>query len=330
MHASPYFKNKIFRVQDAGDFDRLALELFYYQASHNPVYRQYIKHLGRHPTEITHLEEVPFLPLSAFRQHRVITGGGQLQKCFRSSGTTGSAPSRHFVTDMALYRESFTRAFRHFYGPPEQYCLLGLLPSYIEREDASLVYMVQELMRQTNDAASGFYLRDHQRLLRVMHQRLAEGGKVLLLGVTFALLDLAENAEPVGENLIVIETGGMKGRREEMTREAVHQRLKAAFGVSQIHSEYGMTEMLSQAYSRGGGRFETPPWLRVQTRDPRDPFAAVRPGKTGGLNLIDLANVHSCAFLETQDLGRLHEDASFEVLGRFDNADIRGCNLMVL
>lgn len=299
--------------------------LFEQQISENEVYRQYVNHLngrGRKPW---------FLPISFFKTHEVISGkktGNEL--VFTSSGTTGSSTSRHFVKNYKVYEESFINAFQSFYGRIEDYCILALLPSYFEQERSSLIYMVNELINRSGHEYSGFYLEQASRLKDVLIYLDRQGQKVLLIGVSFALLDLVEQYRFSLSNTIVMETGGMKGRRKELVREELHNRLKEGFGVDAIHSEYGMTELLSQAYAKRDGRFYPPPWMKVLIRDMNDPFTFLDAGKTGGINVIDMANIHSCPFIETMDLGRVFDDGSFEVLGRFDNSDIRGCNLMVV
>ena len=322
-------RQRVLAVRGEEDFNATALALFRLQAEHNPVYRRYVSLLGVDPGRVTRPEEIPFLPVSFFKRHRVSVTEGPYEEVFTSSTTTGGEPSRHYVPDLSLYRESFLKAFRLFYGDPAEYCFLALLPSYLEREGSSLVYMTEHLIRLSGHPSSGFYLYDHDKLFHTLRELAREGRKVLLFGVSFALLDFAEEYALPAMDLTVMETGGMKGRRREPVREEMHAFLQERFRVAAIHSEYGMTELLSQAYSQGGGLFRTPPWMRVLVRDSYDPFAYLPAGRTGGLNIIDLANVYSCAFLETQDLGRLLPDGSFTVEGRFDNSEMRGCNLMV-
>jgi len=322
-------RQRVLAVRGEEDFNATALALFRLQAEHNPVYRRYISLLGVDPGRVTRPEEIPFLPVSFFKRHRVSVTEGPYEEVFTSSTTTGGEPSKHYVPDLSLYRESFLKAFRLFYGDPAEYCFLALLPSYLEREGSSLVYMTEHLIRLSGHPSSGFYLYDHDKLFHTLQELAREGRKVLLFGVSFALLDFAEEYALPAMDLTVMETGGMKGRRREPVREEMHAFLQERFRVAAIHSEYGMTELLSQAYSQGGGLFRTPPWMRVLVRDSYDPFAYLPAGRTGGLNIIDLANVYSCAFLETQDLGRLLPDGAFTVEGRFDNSEMRGCNLMV-
>lgn len=329
MIGSQYFKDRIFDISHKGEFDRLALELFRYQYQHNSVYHSYINHLGIDISAISEVDQIPFLPISFFKSHRVISGGKEEEVVFSSSGT-GGQQSLHYVADAALYNRTFTACFEAVYDSPEDWCILALLPSYMEREGSSLILMVDELIKRSGHPQSGFFLKDHGKLMDIIRTNEASGARTLLFGVTFALLDLAEGRKEQWNHTTIVETGGMKGRRKEMIRAEVHEMLKSSFGCGAIHSEYGMTELLSQAYSSGSGRFQTPPWMKVMIREVDDPFTKARLQKTGGINIIDLANIDSCAFIETQDLGRSYADGSFEVLGRFDNSDIRGCNLLVV
>jgi phenylacetate-coenzyme A ligase PaaK-like adenylate-forming protein len=320
----------IFNITTAKQFEDAALNIFKYQFENNPVYRSFCDLLYKHPSDITSLENIPFLPIQFFKSHKIITQGATEEKVFTSSGTTGSITSKHYVSNINLYEESFTRGFDYFYGDVKDYVILALLPSYLEREGSSLIYMVDHLIKASKHEESGFYLNNLQDLAKILIELEKKQQKTLLIGVSFALLDLVENYNFDLKHTIVMETGGMKGRRKEMIREELHHKLKSGFGVDQIHSEYGMTELLSQAYSKGNGVFECPPWMKVQARDTEDAFTTLPYGKTGGLNIIDLANVNSCPFIATQDLGRIRPNSHFEVLGRFDHSDIRGCNLMAL
>jgi phenylacetate-coenzyme A ligase PaaK-like adenylate-forming protein len=320
----------IFKISDKKTFRANALEVFHYQARHSPVYRDYLAALGVDHTQIKLLEQIPFLPIEFFKSHTVLGEGLESQVVFESSGTTQMTPSRHFVADISLYKKSFSKGFFHFYGDPGQYCILALLPSYLERKGSSLVYMMDRLIKQSAHPDSGFYLDNLEELSSILRKRNADGQATLLLGVSFALLDLAASFPmELGSQIILMETGGMKGRRAELIRNELHQGLKEAFGNRQIHSEYGMTELLSQAYSPGEGLFKTPPWMSLLIRDPNDPLSLLSAGRTGGINIIDLANIYSCSFIATGDLGKVFEDGSFEVLGRYDHSDIRGCNLLV-
>lgn len=320
----------IFKVKDQETFRVTALEVFYYQARHTPVYRDYLATLGVDISTIKEPEQIPFLPIEFFKSHEVMVEWKTAEVVFESSGTTGSQTSKHHVADSSLYRESFLRGFYGFYGSPENLCILALLPSYLERSGSSLVYMADHLIKWSKHPDSGFYLDNLEELASVLKQRNNDQHPTLLLGVSFALLDLArQHPLSLWDHITLMETGGMKGRREEMVRSELHAQLKEAFQCSAIHSEYGMTELLSQAYSSGEGRFTCPPWMKVLVRDPNDPLSLQAPGQSGGLNIIDLANLNSCSFIATGDLGKLHEDGSFEVLGRFDQSDIRGCNLLL-
>lgn len=322
--------HRIFNINNADDFEEVALDIFKFQYENNEVYRDFCIYLRKSPKNVSSSLEIPFLPISFFKTHRVISTQKESQTIFTSSGTTQSTTSKHFVPDIGLYEESFLRAFELFYGKPKDFCILALLPSYLEREGSSLIYMVNSLIEKSGHPHSGFYLHN----LEELHQKLkvleSKGTKTLLIGVSFALLDLVEQFPSTLTNTIVMETGGMKGRRKELIREELHQILEKGLGVEHIHSEYGMTELLSQGYSKGNGIFETPPWMKIVTRDTEDPLSIQPNGKTGGVNVIDLANLYSCSFIATQDLGKTHPNGTFEVLGRFDDSDIRGCNLMVL
>jgi phenylacetate-coenzyme A ligase PaaK-like adenylate-forming protein len=327
------FKNlqkQIFNIKNGKDFSETALEVFDYQFNNNIIYHNFIKSLGKNPSEIKTCSEIPFLPVEFFKNHKIITGQLPVEMVFESSGTTGIAPGKHFISDLALYEKSFLKSFRLFYGKPEKYLIAALLPSYTERENSSLVYMADNLIKRSKNPSSGFYRDNIGELLNTIRKAKEEKQKILLLGVSFALLDLAENQTPDFSEVIVMETGGMKGRRKELTRSELHSILKEKLNIHSVHSEYGMTELLSQAYSKGEGLFYCPPWMKIVIRDPMDPLTIYsEPSGTGGINIIDLANINSCSFIATGDLGKLQKDGGFEVLGRFDNSDIRGCNLMV-
>lgn len=320
----------LFQINTRREFDSFALDVFQYQYRKNPVYQEFCQHMGKPESKVETVTDIPFLPIEFFKHKKVICRDLEEGVQFTSSGTTGSQPSRHFVSDIRLYETSFLQGFEHFYGPVTDYTILALLPSYLEREGSSLIYMVQTLIAKSGQADSGFYLHDFKGLKEKLSLLDRMKRKVLLIGVAFALLDFVQQYRLQLQHTIVMETGGMKGRRKERVRDELHGFLKEGFGVSQVHSEYGMTELLSQAYSYGEGRFRTPPWMQVWIRDPEDPLSYLSTGKTGGINVIDLANVHSCSFIATQDLGKLHPDGCFEVLGRFDDSDLRGCNLMLL
>ena len=320
----------VFNIHSENDFLETALKVFNYQYDNNAVYQSFIKALGKNPDSINTLESIPFLPVEFFRNQKVVTGDFPPEKVFESSGTTGVAPGKHFVYDLNLYEESFLKTFNLFYGDPKEYIFLALLPSYTEREGSSLVYMAEKLIKISLNSNSGFYKANDANLIEKIKMLKNSNQKVLLLGVSFALLDLAEKFTSDLSGVIVMETGGMKGRRKELIRSELHSVLRKKFNLPAIHSEYGMTELMSQAYSKGAGIFYSPPWMKVLLRDPQDPLS-IYTGKdrTGGINIIDLANINSCSFISTGDLGRTHADGGFEVLGRFDNSDVRGCNLMV-
>jgi len=310
-------------------FTETALQIFNHQYENNPVYRNFAQLLHRTPKQVMSLEHIPFLPISFFKTHQIQTGVWNAERIFRSSGTSGMQTSCHFVKETSLYEKSLTEGFRYFYGAPDEYCFLALLPSYLEKKDSSLIYMLQELMKQSQHPDNGFYLYNHPELHRKLNELEQKGQKTLLWGVAYALLDFSEQYPIPLKNTTVIETGGMKGKRQEMLRGELHEIFCQRFHLEHINSEYGMAELFSQAYSKGFGIFQPPPWLRITTRETDDPLTPAKTGKKGGINIIDLANVHSCSFIATQDLGTLFSDGTFEVSGRFDNADLRGCNLMV-
>ncbi|MBC2837904.1 acyl transferase [Robiginitalea sp. SC105] len=318
------------RIENNNAFEQRALALFREQCREVPVYAEFCRHLGVLPQGVTRLADIPFLPIACFKDHRVLRSGLTGEIVFQSSGTTDSGLSRHHVPDTALYEASFSHGFEYFYGPVQDWCILALLPSYQERPGSSLIYMVEGLIAQGAAAGSGFLSGEPGTIARRVQEADRGGKQVLLIGVSFALLDLAEACPMQLRNTAVMETGGMKGRRKEIVREELHQRLCKGFGLDRIHSEYGMTELLSQAYSAGHGIFRCPPWMQVLIRDTEDPLSLNPPGKTGGINVVDLANRDSCAFIATQDLGKLLPDNGFEVLGRFDHSDIRGCNLLAI
>lgn len=321
---------EIFNINSPTEFEKLALKVFKFQFENNKVYRSFCDLLYKHPADIKVINEIPFLPIEFFKTREVISTNNSVEKVFSSSGTTGSITSKHLVSDIKLYEESYKKAFAHFYGDIEEYVILALLPSYLEREGSSLIYMINDLIIKSNRQESGFYLNNHHDLSQSLKQLEAKQQKTLLIGVSFALLDLIEKYQFRLEHTIVMETGGMKGKRKEIIRQELHQILQSGFGVDRIHSEYGMTELMSQAYSKGNGIFECPPWMKILTRDTEDALTIQQPGKTGGVNIIDLANINSCSFIATQDLGKVTKNGHFEIIGRFDNSDIRGCNLMAL
>lgn len=322
-----FFERDIFNVS-AANFEELAIRVFRFQYEHNQLYRKYTDALHINPAEVRSIVQIPFLPISFFKTNEVHTTDFTAEVVFESSGTTQTLNSRHFVKSKTLYRESFNRGFELFYGPVHEWCILALLPAYLERSGSSLVFMTKELIEQSRHPASNFYLYDHDELVSTIQRLESEGQKTMLLGVTFALLDLAEKYRLSLNNTKVMETGGMKGRHREMVRPELHEYLQSRWGLSQIDAEYGMTEMLSQAYSAGNGIFRSVPWLKVLVRDENDPLD-IRVSGTGVMNVIDLANIYSCAFIATDDGGRIHPNGDFEILGRTDHSDLRGCSLMV-
>lgn len=324
----PPFVNNLFNLNSIS-FNEVVKELFQFQYNNNPVYRSFCEALHAERNIPSAIEAIPFLPISFFKTHRIESTEFTPETLFESSGTSQTIQSKHYVKSLALYNETFTKGFVRQYGLPENYCFLGLLPSYLERSHSSLVYMVQKLMEKSNHPMNGFYLNNFQELFDRLQLLEKEGQPTILIGVTFGLLDFAEQYQLPLKSTIIMETGGMKGRREEMTREQVHLQLKKSFSVETIHSEYGMTELLSQAYSKGNGIFHCPPWMKVLVRDEDDPLHISTTGK-GAINIIDLANVYSISFIATDDVGEVFEDGSFRVLGRMDNSDIRGCSLLAL
>lgn len=323
-------ENEVFGINNEESFRSIALAVFHFQYANNPVYRQFCSLLSRSPDNVFTIEEIPFLPIEVFKTQTVLAEGQIAKLIFESSGTTGAQTSRHFVARPDLYRKSFLTTFQTFFGQPDRYCILGLLPSYLERGNSSLVYMVQALIEASGHALSGFYLHDYSRLAATLQTLENNSQATILFGVSYALLDFAAAFPQHLQHTLIVETGGMKGRKKEMTRLELHDALKSAFDSSAIYSEYGMTELLSQAYGKGG-EMNTPPWMRILLRDEADPLqVSAVPGSAGGINVIDLANIYSCSFIATGDAGRLHGNGSFEILGRLDNSDVRGCSLMVI
>jgi hypothetical protein len=321
------FKKDIFGITKA-DFEAQALTVFRFQAEANPVYSAFLHHLDISANSISRIEEIPFLPIELFKSKQISSVPNLPAHYFESSGTTSETRSRHYVNDLVLYENVILNTFKIFYGDPAQYCFLFLLPSYLERKNASLVYMSNILLKSGKEG-SGFYLDEFEELKKILLSNELNQIKTILLGVSFALLDFSEIIALDLKNTIIIETGGMKGRREEITRAELHDKLNKNFNTKNIHSEYGMTELLSMAYSNGNGKFNSPPWMKILIRDPEDPFKILEDGKSGCMNIIDLANIESCSFIATQDVGKINADNSFEVLGRYDHSDVRGCNLMV-
>ena len=327
--AGESLEQRIFSISGSQDFENLALDVFHFQYQNCTVYQKFCDALDMDVYAVQTISEIPFLPVELFKKHRIVSFEGEEEIVFSSSGTTGSIPSKHYIRDVKLYEKSFLQSFRLFYGDPSEYCILALLPAYLERKGSSLVYMAGQLIKASGHSLSGFHLKDLDVLADKLVKLMDSNQKVLLIGVSFALLDLATLFPMRLSNATIMETGGMKGRRREMIRAELHQTLCEAFDQEVIHSEYGMTELLSQAYSKGKGLFTTPPWMQVLIRDSNDPLEILEAGRTGGVNIVDFANLYSCSFIATQDLGRINSDGTFEVLGRFDNSDVRGCNLMI-
>ena len=329
MFDSERFANDLLQISSEEEFENLSMELFKYQSKNNHVYSKYLDLLGINDSSVTKLDHIPFLPIQFYKSQPIRTGDWEADKVFESSGTTGQIRSRHYVRSLDWYNRVSARIFEKCYGKPDQYDILALLPSYLERDGSSLVYMVDYFIQLSNSKSSQFVLNEYEKVLNTIELSRKQGRSVILFGVTFALLDMAERYQTDFSNVIVIETGGMKGRREELTRSQVHQKLRESFRGVSIHSEYGMTELLSQAYALKGGIFKCPAWMNVRLRDITDPFSYVPEGATGGVNIIDLANFDTCSFIETEDLGRMKDKNTFEILGRFDNSEIRGCNILV-
>ena len=320
-------KDKIFDIKNSSEFENIALNIFNYQIKNNPVYAKYASLLlqGKYPENIA---SIPFLPISFFKEQEVICNGETSEKIFLSSGSVGKQ-SRHLVSNICLYQKSYLKSFELFYGNITTYCILSLLPNYRERENSSLIFMIDDLISKSQHSKSGFFLNDYKKLSSILNHLEKIGQKTILFGVSYALLDLAEQFPQKLKNTIIIETGGTKGKRQEILKEELHFRLKTSFQLEKIHSEYGMTEILSQSYSKGDGIFKLPPWKKVLIRDTHDPLTIIGDNKKGGINIIDLANIYSCPFIATDDLGIKYKDESFSVVGRFDNSDVRGCNQLI-
>jgi len=323
------YTRSLFNIDSEVVFDKMAVDAFQYQYKNNKVYRTFVDFMKINPKEVDHYEKIPFLPAELFKNNIVLSGTEHYEKVFFSSGTTGIHQSRHYISDLALYEEVFIKTFTYFYGDIKEYCILALLPSYYDNPDSSLLYMADKLIKKSCHKHSGFYLNKNDDLLEILKLLHCIGEKIMLIGVTYALLDLIEHANIPVPQAIIMETGGMKGKRNELVKEELHRKLMEGFSVKQIHSEYGMTELLSQAYSYGNGIFNCPPWMKVLIRDIQAPSYLAGKNKRGGINIMDLANINSCCFIETKDMGILYEDNSFEITGRMDNSDIRGCNQLI-
>jgi phenylacetate-coenzyme A ligase PaaK-like adenylate-forming protein len=330
MPKNKSLENKIFNIHNLHDFNEIAIEIFHFQYENNLIYKQFVDFLNIRTSSINNYSKIPFLPVEFFKNHKVVSGEFNADAIFTSSGTTGIQTSKHFVADIELYESSFIGAFELSFGSINDYVILALLPSYLDRTGSSLVYMANTLIGLSQNPKSGFYLNEYEQLHTLLLNLKEKKQKVLLLGVTYALLDLAEQFPVDFPELVLMETGGMKGKRKELIRDELHDKLKQAFRISNIYSEYGMTELLSQAYSVGEGIFNTPPWMKILIRDVNDPLSILPHGNTGGINVIDFANLYSCSFIATQDLGKVYSNNEFEILGRFDSSDVRGCNLMIV
>lgn len=320
---------KIFTVRRKVDFEQLCITIFHYQLQNNEIYAAWLKALNYDTSEVTTMDKIPFLPISFFKTHKVVSAEAPFDVVFSSSGTSGTTTSNHYVKDVSIYERSFHEGFERIYGNVEDLVIIGLLPSYLERNGSSLIYMCEELIKKSKQVESGFYLYEFEQLKNVLSILKNKNKKTVLFGVSYALLDFSEIQPAYWDNLVVIETGGMKGKRKEMIREELHSEIRNSWPINNLNSEYGMTELLSQAYLRDGSLFSCPDWMEVKVRDVSDPFQLIGEDKTGGLNVIDLANLDSCSFIATQDLGRVFNDGKFEVLGRFDHSDSRGCNLLL-
>ena len=317
----------IFKIKTIDDFESMAVKIFKYQFDNNKIYRSFCDLINKNPSDITNSNQIPFLPIKFFKSHIVLSSNQSIEKKFISSGTTNTNLSTHYITDLKLYESSFENSFKYFFGDIKEFTILALLPSYLENKNSSLIYMVDKLIKKTKKKNSSFYLNNYIELKEKLHELKNE--KVILIGVTYALLNLIEKFNFKLPNLTIVETGGMKGRRKEMIRNELHTKLINGFGTNLICSEYGMTELLSQAYSTNNGIFQCPPWMKIHIREPQDALSFKKNGITGGVNVIDLANINSCSFIATEDLGKKNDENNFEILGRFDNSDIRGCNLLV-
>ena len=322
-------EEKVFAITNEKQFSIIALDVYQFQFDNNLLYQDYCHAVGKLPQAVDQVTDIPFLPISFFKTHRIETTTFDPELVFKSSATTGTVTSSHYVKDARLYIKSFLKGFERVYGDIKQYCIIGLLPSYLEREDSSLVYMVDHLIKASGHQDSGFYLNEFEQLDLTLKRLRSLNQKMILIGVTYALMDFCNRYPQNMPNIILMETGGMKGRHREMTKAELYEHLKKKFGASAIHSEYGMTELLSQAYGVDG-KMNCPPWMKVLIRDETDPFTIYKNGSSGAINIIDLANLYSCSFIATDDMGRTNSDGSFEILGRLDYSDIRGCSLMVV
>ena len=320
-------QDKIFDIKNNEQFEKTALEMFNYQINHNPIYRSYAKYILKKGSPVS-IYEIPFLPISFFKNEQIICKSRAVQKVFLSSGTKGQK-SKHLISDITIYEKSYLQTFNLFYGDIKKYCVLSLLPNYRKNDSSSLIYMIDDLIEKSEHKSSGYYLDNYEKLTYMLSELEKKNEKAILFGVSHALLDLAEKFPQKLNNTIIIETGGTKGSMKEIIKQELHEKLKKAFSLIEVHSEYGMTELLSQSYSKGNGIFKSPPWKKILIRDINDPLSIIGNNKTGGINIIDLANIYSCPFIATQDLGKAFENQTFSILGRYDNADVRGCNLLI-
>ena len=319
----------IFNISSDKEFCEMAIKIFNFQYKNNTVYKQFVDYLNVDYKKVLKITEIPFLPIEFFKTHKILSNKKRVQQIFYSSGTTTSIRSKHYITDLNIYKKSFRKGFGNFYGDISDYCILGLLPNYMENKSSSLIYMMKDFIKLSNCEKSGFYLNNYNDLYSTIIDLKKSKIKYILIGVSYALIDFAEAFNIDLSDGILMETGGMKGKRKELTKKELHSFFKKSFNINTVHSEYGMTELLSQAYSKGNGIFEYPPWMKILIRDTYDPLSYLKNGRTGGINVIDLANINSCSFIATKDLGKLNNIKQFEVLGRFDDSDIRGCNLLV-
>ena len=329
MNSVNDFKKRLHTINTSSEFNSIALQLFKYQSKNNQVYKKYIQLLGKNPNQVNDVKSIPFLPIEFFKNNKIKTGKWDHEAHFTSSGTGDSGRSTHLIRDIEFYKLNVLKSFNQFYGNPNQYHFFALLPSYLENEHSSLIFMIRHLIKVSNSRESGFYLDNYIDLINKIESINTTNKKIFLFGVSFALLDLIKISDINLQNGIIMETGGMKGRGKEIVREELHKRIKGGFNVAQVHSEYGMTELLSQAYSDKDGYFSTPKWMKILIRDIYDPFSINKADRPGGINVIDLANFDTCSFIETKDLGIVRQNGTFEILGRIDNSDLRGCNLLI-
>lgn len=321
--------NKILNISSSQEFEKYSIEIFNYQFEKNTIYREFCRLTGKNSSNIRSSFEIPFLPIQFFKTHKIISSNQPIKKTFYSSGSTKNNLSKHHIIDLKLYEDCFLKIFMDFYGSPSQYNIIALLPTYLENKNSSLIYMVNKLIEKSENKHSGFYLDNYKELKEKLLYLEDRDKKTILFGVSYALLNLIDFHKFKLKKTIIIETGGMKGKRKELIKSELHQMLKIGFGVKNINSEYGMTELISQAYSIHNEKFKSPPWMKIYIRESEDPMNIKTDNKSGGINIIDLANYNSCSFIATDDLGKLDKDGNFEILGRLDNSDQRGCSLLI-